>query len=186
METTCVSCGARLPDGATFCSSCGTKQPAQQHSPPTQQQVASSKNCVSCGAPLPPGSAFCSSCGTRQPPSQPLGPSYQPPVAASPTVAPQYGAPAYAPPYATSPYYDPRREEAKKYGTYGLICGILGLFIFGIILGPLALYFGYKAKSLDKSQGTGGIILGIIDILLWVVVIVFLVILPIIFWGIYW
>jgi hypothetical protein len=62
-----------------------------------------------------------------------------------------------------------------------LICGILGLFIFGFVLGVLALYFGRKAKSLDNTQGTAGIVLGIIDIILWVFVLVLLLI-PILIW----
>ena len=185
METTCVSCGAKLPAGATFCTSCGTKQPAQQATPPPAQQPAGGAKCVSCGAPLPPGGTFCSSCGTRQPPpQQPAAPAagapqYGPPAAGAPQYGPPPAAAQYgAPPYGAGPFYDPKREEAQRYNTYGLICGVLGLFIFGIILGPLALYFGGKARSLDSNQGTAGIVLGIIDIILWAFVLI-LVLIPI-------
>jgi hypothetical protein len=57
------------------------------------------------------------------------------------------------------------------------ICGLLGLFCFGIILGPIAIFLGISAHSeLKRRQGasgagmaTAGIIMGIADIIAWVI-----------------
>ncbi|WP_165443461.1 DUF4190 domain-containing protein [Olsenella sp. Marseille-P4559] len=54
----------------------------------------------------------------------------------------------------------------------GLICGIVGLLVFGIILGIMALIFGSMAKvSIKQGEHSGNgiataaIVLGIIDII---------------------
>ena len=57
------------------------------------------------------------------------------------------------------------------------ICGLLGFFCFGFILGPLAIFLGLSAHSeLKRRKGasgggmaTAGIILGIVDIIAWVI-----------------
>lgn len=59
-----------------------------------------------------------------------------------------------------------------------MVCGIVGLLLFGIILGPIAIALGAWAKS-DPSQGgsgmaTAGIVLGIIDVFAFFVAIAFL------------
>ncbi|HXE73532.1 MAG TPA: SPFH domain-containing protein [Candidatus Nitrosotenuis sp.] len=51
----CPSCQAQLPQGARFCSNCGTAIPAP----------AGPVTCPGCQAVNPPGARFCSSCGTR-------------------------------------------------------------------------------------------------------------------------
>ena len=60
----------------------------------------------------------------------------------------------------------------------GLVCGLVGLLFLPIILGPLALIFGAVAYSKAK-QGAGhkgmsiaAIVLGIVDIALWVILLV--------------
>ncbi|MFR0355062.1 DUF4190 domain-containing protein [Streptomyces sediminimaris] len=55
-----------------------------------------------------------------------------------------------------------------------LCCGIVGLFFLNIILGPLAIVFGAVARRRTAAgNGTGmataGIILGVVDVVLWVV-----------------
>ncbi|WP_020133051.1 DUF4190 domain-containing protein [Streptomyces sp. 303MFCol5.2] len=55
-----------------------------------------------------------------------------------------------------------------------LCCGIVGLFILNIVLGPLAIVFGAAARRRAAVRnGAGmaqaGIILGIVDVVLWIV-----------------
>ncbi len=58
----------------------------------------------------------------------------------------------------------------------GLVCGIVGLFIFEVILGALAIIFGGIAVS-RANRGAGrkgmawaGLILGVIDVVLFIVI----------------
>ncbi|MFF7445792.1 MULTISPECIES: DUF4190 domain-containing protein [unclassified Streptomyces] len=58
-----------------------------------------------------------------------------------------------------------------------LCCGVIGLFIMNIILGPLAIVFGAVARRQAAVKAGGGmakagIILGIVDIVLWVVLLI--------------
>ena len=66
-------------------------------------------------------------------------------------------------------------EQASKAATSSLVCGIVGLFVAGIILGIVAIAQGNKAKQLGYQGGkaTAGIVLGIIDIVL---VVLFLIV----------
>ena len=68
--------------------------------------------------------------------------------------------------------------ESKTLGlaTAALVCGIVGLLVFNIILGPLAFIFGLQARRKIKEsngylKGDGmaltGIIMGPIDVVLW-------------------
>ncbi|MEV5436522.1 DUF4190 domain-containing protein [Streptomyces sp. NPDC052682] len=55
-----------------------------------------------------------------------------------------------------------------------LCCGIVGLFFLNIVLGPLAIVFGVVARrQAGVRSGAGmakaGIILGIVDVVLWLV-----------------
>jgi len=62
--------------------------------------------------------------------------------------------------------------------TTSLVCGIIGLLVCGIILGPLAISNSNKAKSaiaMDPTLGgeglaTAGMVLGVIDIIGWAIV----------------
>jgi hypothetical protein len=57
----------------------------------------------------------------------------------------------------------------------GLVCGIVGLLVFGFILGPLAIIFGgvsvHRANqgAAHRGMAWAGLVLGIIDIVLLVV-----------------
>jgi len=57
-----------------------------------------------------------------------------------------------------------------------LICGIVGLFIAGLILGVIAITQGAKAKAMGHTGGkaTAGIVLGVIDIVGWIIIIMYL------------
>ncbi|HJP82632.1 MAG TPA: hypothetical protein VJ835_03930 [Fimbriimonadaceae bacterium] len=52
-------------------------------------------------------------------------------------------------------YVQDGATEMKNAWTYGII----GLFCFGIILGPVGLFYAIKAKQLGHPQAIGGIIL---------------------------
>jgi len=55
-----------------------------------------------------------------------------------------------------------------------LCCGIVGLFLLNIVLGPLAIVFGAVARrQAAVRNGAGmakaGIVLGVVDVVLWLV-----------------
>ncbi|NEB78843.1 DUF4190 domain-containing protein [Streptomyces sp. SID14478] len=57
----------------------------------------------------------------------------------------------------------------------GLVCGIVGLFFLSIILGPLAIIFGsvgLRQKAGGGGMAKAGIILGVIDVILFIVVMI--------------
>jgi hypothetical protein len=67
------------------------------------------------------------------------------------------------------------RSGSNGFAIAGLVCGIIGLFLFNFILGPLAIIFGGVGVS-RANRGAGhrgmawaGVILGIIDVLIFVV-----------------
>lgn len=49
----CVSCGAEISEGASFCGKCGTR-------------MAANRFCCMCGASMRSDATFCPSCGARQ------------------------------------------------------------------------------------------------------------------------
>jgi hypothetical protein len=56
-----------------------------------------------------------------------------------------------------------------------LCCGVVGLFFLNMVLGPLAIVFGMVARrQAGAGNGAGmakaGIVLGVIDIVLWLIV----------------
>ena len=66
--------------------------------------------------------------------------------------------------------------EARKKAKNALIYGIVGIFCFGIILGPAAIVTGSSAnKTFQKydvpDRATGGVVLGTIVTILWVIAI---------------
>lgn len=54
-----------------------------------------------------------------------------------------------------------------------LVCGIIGLFIFEIVLGPLAIVFGGLGLRAARRRGfaLAGLIFGIIDVLVLILII---------------
>lgn len=53
-------------------------------------------------------------------------------------------------------------NEGAKLAKQSWIFGLIGFFIFGIILGPIAIYKATQAKAMGSSA-TLGLTLGIID-----------------------
>ncbi|WP_199548598.1 DUF4190 domain-containing protein [Streptomyces sp. N35] len=75
----------------------------------------------------------------------------------------------------TSQYASSRgKSQTNGLAIAGLTCGIVGIFIFNIILGPLAIIFGAVGRRNAGSGGSGrgmataAIVLGVIDVLLFV------------------
>jgi Domain of unknown function (DUF4190) len=66
------------------------------------------------------------------------------------------------------------RTSSNGLAIAGLVCGIVGLFLFNIILGPLAIIFGSVGLSKSHHGAAHGrmaiasIVLGIIDVAIFV------------------
>ncbi|MEU0335176.1 DUF4190 domain-containing protein [Streptomyces sp. NPDC006193] len=74
----------------------------------------------------------------------------------------------------SSPSAPSSRSRTNGLAIASLCCGIVGLFLLNIVLGPLAIVFGIIARRQATGQsGTGmakaGIILGAVDLVLWLV-----------------
>ena len=65
--------------------------------------------------------------------------------------------------------YRGQTEETNGLATASMVCGIIGLLVFGIILGPLAIIFGAigMSKEVKRNQAITGLVLGVIDIVGW-------------------
>ena len=76
------------------------------------------------------------------------------------------GAPMVA--YAPAPVKAP----GKGLAVASMVCGIVSFFIFGLVLGILAVIFGGVAKSKGYRGGmaTAGIVLGVIGLALYFIV----------------
>lgn len=55
---------------------------------------------------------------------------------------------------------------AKALGSISVVCGVIGIFVFGIPLGIIAIACGIPALSKGAGSGKTGIILGTLDIVL--------------------
>ncbi len=62
--------------------------------------------------------------------------------------------------------------------TWSLVCGIVGLFLCGVVLGPVAIWLGRKAKQEIQESGgrlkgegmaTAGIVMGVIAVVAFVI-----------------
>lgn len=68
-----------------------------------------------------------------------------------------------------------KATESKGLAIGSLVCGIIGLLVASIILGPIALILGLVAhRRAASGMAKAGIILGIVDIVLAIVAIAFL------------
>jgi len=57
----CPNCGAAVPDGSLFCTSCGKPIPKLE----TSLDTAEKRFCAACGAELASDAIFCEKCGTK-------------------------------------------------------------------------------------------------------------------------
>jgi hypothetical protein len=64
--------------------------------------------------------------------------------------------------------------EGQSKAKTSLICGIIGLFIFGIVLGPIAIIQANKAEALG-TKATAGKVLGWIDTIFGLIGIVYFI-----------
>jgi hypothetical protein len=72
-------------------------------------------------------------------------------------------------------YAPQSRAGTNGMAVAGLVCGIVGVFLFSIILGPLAIVFG--SLGMHRSAGSQGmaraaIILGIVDLVIFAVMVI--------------
>jgi hypothetical protein len=80
--------------------------------------------------------------------------------------------------YTKAPQAPATGTRSNGLAIASLVCGIVGLLVFAIILGPLAVIFGGVGLSRANSgaghrgMAIAGIVLGIVDVLLFVVLIV--------------
>jgi Domain of unknown function (DUF4190) len=67
--------------------------------------------------------------------------------------------------------------------TAALVCGIIGLLLCGVVLGPVAIYLGTQAKKEIRSSNgqlkgeglaTAGIVMGVIAVIGFIISIVYL------------
>jgi hypothetical protein len=105
-------------------------------------------------------------------PNSPSQPSYPPQQDSGYGNAPAYGSPGG--------YPGGQPQQNNGFAIAGLVCGIVGIFIANIILGPLAVIFGgiglSRANKGAKYKGMAiaAIILGAIDVILFIVALAFL------------
>lgn len=88
--------------------------------------------------------------GSQQPPQYPPAGNYPQ----------QYPSPYGEQPHMASPYQQPapyQNPDGARHAKTSLICGIVGIFIFGLILGPIAIWQASKAEALGVAAGPGKI-----------------------------
>lgn len=68
-----------------------------------------------------------------------------------------------------------RPQGGVGFGISALSCGVVGLLLFAIILGPLAIIFGgvsLSRKERLKGLGIAGLVLGIVDTVIGIILVV--------------
>ena len=111
--------------------------------------------CAKCGAQLPDTAQFCANCGASvlQPYQQSYQNSFQ------------------------QPYQDYQAAaHANRAATTALVCGIVGFFFAGLILGFIAVIQANSAKKQGYMGGkaTAGFVLGVIDVIGWAILMIML------------
>ncbi|MCL2342847.1 MAG: zinc-ribbon domain-containing protein [Firmicutes bacterium] len=118
--------------------------------------------CQNCGTQVAEDTLFCPVCGTQVAESAPIDRQNPDPQA----------------PYN---YMSPQNQAAESAATTSMVCGIVGFFIAGVVLGIIAIIQSRKAQKLGYVGGkaTAGLVLGIIDIIkggfVTVIVVLFLI-----------
>jgi len=166
----CNQCGQGNEEEADFCVQCGTKLGAEVEAPAAPAG----------GAPPPPP-------GVAAPPAPGAGPP--PPPAGGPPPVPGYTAPvqqptgfpsppgAYQAPPPGLPIARPKPNDGSAIAS--LIMGVAAFLVCPLLLGVLAVVFGYIGKrNIEDSGGTlggesfavAGIILGWINIAIFAII----------------
>jgi hypothetical protein len=118
--------------------------------------------------PTYPGQAYPGQTNPAQ-----TNPGQMPPPYGQPYGQPGYGAPGYPPPPGYSPY--PAPQPGNGIAIAAMVCALVGLLFFGVVLGPLGVIFGSIGLGRAKRGASGrgmaitGIVVGIIDVLAFVV-----------------
>ena len=144
----CPRCGALNPDSASVCSRCDASLYGGQPSASAPQPPAYQQPPVYNGGQSPASQG-------------PLPQAYLQPV--------QYEYPNQQPPYDQA-----QKQPANTSATISFVCGVIGFFLFGVILGAIAVMQGYSARRFGYTgwKATTGIILGAIDIVACILIIV--------------
>jgi hypothetical protein len=114
------------------------------------EQPTNYQQCTHCGWNNQQGSLYCSQCGHWLS-------SWRPIQTVEPTISP----PQEQPPLATT------APRTNSLAVTGFIFGLVGFFIFGVVLGPLAVILGAVAlsqirKNSDSQGGKGFAIAAIV------------------------
>ena len=179
----CPKCNADLPDNVcAFCPMCGEKLPEPQTpaapagpqyteptpSPEVQYAQPVSSPEVQYAQPVPSASAvkFCPQCGATAPQDA--------------NVCPMCGHL-----FAVTQPAIPGDPTKNGFAVASLVLGILGLISFaaccigiyvGWLFGGLSLIFGIIGRKSQKSgMGTAGLVMGIITLIVWLILIVFVI-----------
>ncbi len=155
MTTTCAKCGASLPDGQMFCTSCGTRRSESASAAPSNPRF-----CTSCGALAGAGTKFCNACGARLGSSAPT-PSAPPAPALN---VPASATPAFPNELSSAPSQPPQKKRMSF--AFKLVIVVLCLFVVGVLaMTAGAVYVGYVAKKrvaavkeAIKHDDVGGVI----------------------------
>jgi len=113
--------------------------------------------CHNCGEEIKPEQNFCPSCGKKLETNR-ISPDDQ----------------------GYRDEYNERKDSHQndtEYGLWSLILGLVGLFLFGIVLGPIAIYLGYKGRKSpgeEDTKGTIGIVLGIITTITYLIFLIWI------------
>jgi len=160
------------------------RRPTRNSGPSEPPAAANGNFCAHCGAELPVSVRFCGSCGAprvqrgsqQAPPEraqQPLQ-GYGPPPGESQQL-PRGGGQQSPPGWGQQPLqgYGPPPGHGSSVplntilGTAGLVCGIVGLFLFGLILGVLAVILGLVAllqgSQTNRGPAIAAVVLGLVD-----------------------
>ena len=154
------SCGARYPDYDEYCYYCGARN--CEYHPPEPKETTAPEN--------PPHPDERQLTGQH---NNPGPPPYQGQLG-NQGHQNNYWKQSYQGQGQRNQYLDEYHERlATRAANMSLVCGIIGFFIGGLILGIIAIVQGNKAKRLGYPGGraTVGLVLGIIDVIAWAIIV---------------
>ena len=121
--------------------------------------------CTNCGTRLNEGEAFCHNCGTAVNQNNAQNQVNNQPVQNNYNQQPNYNNGAQA-----------GVQKTNGLAVASLVCSLVGLLVFPLILGILGVCFSVTGKKRieafnEKGKGftTAGLIIGIIDIIWWII-----------------